>query len=358
MRKIIVSVRLSDILITIVIVFGFIILLTFVLGVNKGENKSEKNIKYIDSKPNAMKNSTQQNYIKQYNYLANSEVNIYLTKEDRIVAINIEDYIMGVVAAEMPANFEVEALKAQAVAARTYALAHMKDMGGNRCSKGKGAELCDSVHCQVYMKKKDRMRLWPQSKGEKYWSKIVNAVKDTYGQVLIYDGELVMNPYYFATSSGKTENAHEVFANGQSYLKSVNSPGEESAPKYKSNLIYSYSELWNILNKEYPDMKIGLNDLKSKVKILKRSEGGSVIEIKVGEVILSGMEFRFALGLNSANFKINFNDDNIEISCKGYGHGVGMSQWGANAMAKKGKNYNDILKHYYQGVEIEKINYK
>lgn len=284
------------------------------------------------------------------------KIKVYITNENKIEELYLEEYVRGVVAAEMPAEFDIEALKAQAVAARTYAVAHMDQYGGNKCNQGNGADICNTVHCQVYMDKDERLKGWPESKRGLYWNKITDAVKETVGQVLTYNGQIAMNVSYFSTSGGKTEDAVEVFASDSPYLKSVQSPGEESSPKYKSEENISYNELTDKLNKAYPNAKLSASKLKGQVMIVgSRSSGGSVKQIKIGNVTITGSQFRSALGLNSANFELKFNKNDITITTYGYGHGVGMSQWGANAMAKEGKKYDEILTHYYQGIDIEKL---
>ncbi|MFD3158243.1 stage II sporulation protein D [Haloimpatiens sp. FM7330] len=282
-------------------------------------------------------------------------INVYIHKKDKIEKMYLEDYVKGVVAGEMPANFGLEALKAQSVAVRTFALAHMSKFGGGRCKNAHGADICDTVHCQVYMSKDERIKKWPSKDAKKLWNKIETSVKNTSGQILTYNNELVLAPYYFATSSGKTENSVEVFSRAVPYLKSVSSPGEQNAPKFKSMKNYTYNEFVNAVNNVYPKAKISISNLKSAVKILERTEGGSVKKIKLGNECTSGVNFRKLMNLNSSNFNIVFSSKGVEINCMGYGHGVGMSQWGANAMAKQNKNYKEILLHYYKGTKIKNI---
>ncbi|MBM7870560.1 stage II sporulation protein D [Clostridium pascui] len=284
------------------------------------------------------------------------KVKVYRDKTKKIEEMSLEDYIKGVVASEMPAEFHIEALKAQAVAARTYAVTHIKSLGGSGCSKDKNADICDTVHCQAFMDKIDRMEAWPKDKGNYYWSKIEEAVNLTKGQVLKYNGEVVKGAYYFAISSGKTEDVKDVFSTSLPYLKSVESPGEEIAPKYKSTSIYSYYKLASIINEYFDKNIVSSSSLKTNIKIKSKTEAGGVKEMQIGSRTLKGSQFRTMLGLNSTNFVINFGKKDIQIVCTGYGHGVGMSQWGANVYAKGGKSYNEILTHYYQGVKIEQIN--
>lgn len=284
--------------------------------------------------------------------LVGPSIKVYITKEDKVEEMYIEEYVRGVVAAEMPAEFGLEALKAQAVAARTYALSHMEAFGGTKSKEGNGADVCDTVSDQVYIKKEDRLNAWPEKSKADYWNKITEAVVETSGEVLEYDNKLVMAPYYFAASSGKTESAADVFAENEPYLKSVDSPGEEIAP---TTTKFSYSSLTSKINSAYPKAALNSSKLKTQISIKSRTSAGSVKEIKVGNVTISGANFRRILGLNSSNFTLSFGLTGVDIICKGHGHGVGMSQWGANAMAKDGKSYKDILCHYYSGVEVKKI---
>jgi len=284
------------------------------------------------------------------------KIKVYISKENAVKEMFLEEYVRGVVSAEMPATFEVEALKSQAVAARTYALSHMSRFNGTRCKNANGADICDTVHCQVYKSKEERLSSWSESSRAEYWNKVTEAVSSTAGEILTYNGTLVLEPLYFAVSSGKTENGLEVFASNAPYLKSVDSPGEEKVPKYKSTVKFSYAYVVSIINKLYPKAGVSTKQIKSQVSVLKRTkETGSVSQIKIGNVTISGVEARRTFGLNSTNFTIKFSSKEIEFDCIGYGHGVGMSQWGANAMAKAGKKYYEILPHYYQGVKVEKI---
>lgn len=278
-------------------------------------------------------------------------VKLYDIKQDKVLEIPLEEYIVGVVSAEVQANFEVEAIKAQAVAARTFYLSKRL----NNCPKAHGAEICNSTHCQVYMSKEERMNSWSSSERESNWNKINEAVKETEGQVLTYDDELVRYPQFFSTSSGKTEDAIDVFSNDIPYLKSIDSPGEEISPKYEEAKEITYDEFVSKVNNSYNDAKMSSNNIESQINILSRTEASGIKEIKLGDKTISGVEFRKLFGLNSTNVEFEFNSGKIKLDCKGYGHGVGMSQWGANVMAKEGKNYNEILKHYYTGVNIDKI---
>ena len=285
----------------------------------------------------------------------NGKVKIYRKKEDKIEELDLEEYIMGVVASEVPANFNEEALKAQAIAARTFYM----NRRNNPCedAKNKGAEICDTTNCQVYMNKEERIAKWSSSQAEINWDKIKKAVLDTKSQVLTYDDLVLEYPQFFAISSGKTEDAKDVFSMDVPYLKSEESKGEEIAPKYKTTIEIPINEFVNKINTKYSTANLKKNDLSLLIKIESYTESGSVKEIKIGDKTLKGTEFRELFNLNSTNFKFDFEKDIVKINCIGYGHGVGMSQWGANAMAQNGAKYDEILKHYYSGVEIQKIKY-
>jgi stage II sporulation protein D len=287
---------------------------------------------------------------------ADGKVKLYHRDQDKVEELDLEEYIMGVVASEVPASFDEEALKAQAIAARTFYM--NKRNNPNKEEKSKGAEICDTTHCQVYMSKEERMAKWSKNEAESNWDKIQNAVLDTKGQVLTYEGSILEYPQFFATSSGRTEDAKDVFSIDVPYLKSEESKGEEIAPKYKTTAEISVDEFVDKINKKYVNANLKKSNVTSLVHIDSYTEAGSVKQIKVGSVTIKGTEFRELFNLNSTNFTLDFDKDIVRVNCTGYGHGVGMSQWGANVMAKNGAKYDEILKHYYSGVEIERIKYQ
>jgi len=348
MRRVFITTHLKNFLLLVIAFISFIVI-TSIIIVGVGDNKS------LNISRNSIIKSGEYKNIDKINQLPKiSKIKVFISKENKIKELSLEEYITGVVAAEMPAEFEIEALKAQAVAARTYALAHVDELGGTLCKNANGANLCDTVHCQVYTTREERLKSWPKSSGENYWDKIKAAVEGTEGQVLTYNNSLVMEPYYFATSSGKTENSEDVFSSSIPYLRSVDSPGEEETKNFKSIKIFGYNELSKIINNNYNNAKVTAVNIKKQIAIIDRTEAGSVKNIKIGSITMTGSKFRTMLELKSSNFKIVFNLKSVEIDCTGYGHGVGMSQWGANAMAKEGNSYKQILNHYYQGTIISK----
>lgn len=280
-------------------------------------------------------------------------IKVNITKENRIEEVQIEEYVKSVVSGEMLVSFDDEALKAQAIAARTYIAAKRL----RPCNIANGGDVCDTTHCQVYINKDVRLEQWG-SNAEEYWNKISNAVDNTKGMVLTYNNELVLYPQFFSTSSGMTENAVDVFSNSVPYLVSTESKGEEIAPKYETEFPFNIPEFVNKINDKYKEASITSENLKNNIEILSRSVAGGIKELRIGKTKVKGLDFRLALGLSSTNFEYVINENEIVFKCKGYGHGVGMDQWGANVMAKSGADYKDILTHYYTGVEISKLTFK
>lgn len=300
-------------------------------------------------------NTNVNNKVEEVNFVTlagNDVIKVHLTKEDKIIEVPLEEYVKSVVSGEMPASFELEALKSQAIAARTYVAAKR----ARPCNEAKGGDVCDTTHCQVYITKESRLEKWGD-KGNEYWAKVSEAVDATKGMVLTYDNELVQYPQFFSTSSGMTENAVDVFSSNVPYLVSTESKGEEIAPKFTSEFPFDISKFVSDINSKYKDAKISEGSLQNDIEILSRSEAGGVKEIRFGGVKVKGSDFRLAFGLSSTNFQFSISGNQIIFNCKGYGHGVGMSQWGANVMARDGKGYEEILKHYYTGIELKELKF-
>ena len=249
---------------------------------------------------------------------------------------DLEDYLVGVVLAEMPASFEMEALKAQAVVARTYTV---------RAKEGKGkhddGDICgDSTCCQGYLAPAD------YSGTEEALSKVRDAVRSTAGQVLIYDGNLI-EATYFSCSGGTTEDAVAVWGTDVPYLQSVRSPGEENATYYTDSVQFSVEEFASRLG---IDLTGKSSQWLGKVRY---TAGGGVESMIIGGLSFRGTELRKLLGLRSTAFSMKATEETVTITTRGYGHRVGMSQYGADAMALLGSTYGEILAHYYQGAELE-----
>lgn len=326
------------IIITIPIVFGIM------------SNSKYKGI----NKDSVKKNNLEKQKIDGGEMLSNlnrdfSMVKVFNEETNNVEEVSLEEYVKGVVSSEMPMAFGDEALVAQGVLARTFLINKMI----NSCTKAKAknADICNTTHCQVYRPANKNIERIGYDK-EKFSQRLNEAVDKTKGKVLAYGDVMIRYPQYFSTSSGKTENGIDVFKADRPYLKSVESKGEEESPKYKSEKKYTVNEFLNIVNKNYEKSSLTSSNIKKSVKIVSRNEGGTVKEIKINNISITGIEFRQLFELNSANFEIKISGNNVKIYCKGFGHGVGMSQWGANAMAKKGKDYKEILTHYFEGTEI------
>lgn len=240
----------------------------------------------------------------------------------------------------MPTSFDLEALKAQAVAARSYVLKKMEQ------NKEQDYDVVDTVMNQVYLDDATLKEKWKDKYEEKN-NKIKQAIVETKGEYMTYNNE-VIEAFFFSTSTGKTENSGEVFQTQLPYLKSVDSAwDEEVSPVFSQDNNLSLEEFYQKLNIEYnPNLKI---------EITKTTSTGRIKELKINDHEFKANDIYQKLNLRSTFFDIKQKDNQVEITTKGYGHGVGMSQYGALAMAKKGYKYQDILKYYYQGVEIKKL---
>lgn len=280
-----------------------------------------------------------------------AKIKVYVKAEDRIYETTRAQYLKEVVSAEMPASFESEALKAQAVAARSYLLSRLGAYEkGTPPPEHNGADICtDPAHCKAWISEAARRELWGGD-ADKNWRKISLAVDDTSGEVATCGGEII-SAVFHSTSSGKTENSRDVWGGEHSYLVSVDSPGEQDAPHFKSELTLTRDEFCRIAAENFA----GVDFTKGIIGNITRSDSGGIITIEIGGVPVRGTAFRTAYGLRSTNVQLcEQADGTVYFDVTGYGHGVGMSQYGANAMAKNGASYRDILKHYYTGIEIEK----
>ena len=284
----------------------------------------------------------------QYNYKEYNKIKLLHKKDKKIEEIPLDEYLLGVVSAEMPANFEQEALNAQALVARTYTIYSIK----RNKNKHEGADICDSsTCCQAWISKEDRLARWNEDVREEYWNKIVKAVNTTKGKVITYNGD-VIDAFFHSNSGGITEIPVNVWGGTNfPYLQSVQTSGEEGYSQYSSEVTLTQEELINKIRAKHSDFNIDISQQDS-VKILEYTEAGRVKNIQIGNLKLSGVEVRSLLGLKSTNFKIEINNGKVTFIVIGYGHGVGMSQTGADSMAKQGNNYEEIIKHFYTGVEI------
>ena len=246
--------------------------------------------------------------------------------------IDLEEYVIGVIAGEMPASFNMEALKAQAIAARTYAVYKMNNASANY-------DLVTDITNQVYITKEQMKENW-QDNYEYYYKKIKDAVDSTKDLIMTYNGNVICS-FYFSSSNGSTEEAKTVFGENKEYLKSVSSPEQSNITKVT-------------LTKQEFCSKLSLSCNEITINSIEKTQSGRIDTIVINNKSFKGTEVRTKLGLKSTDFEISILSSNIEITTKGYGHGVGMSQYGANTLANEGKTYEEILKHYYQNINIEK----
>lgn len=275
----------------------------------------------------------------KYNLITKTAVRIKRDKKNVIEVLPFEEYIVGVVAGEMPVNFENEALKALAVAARNYAYKKMQ------ANKEKEYDLIDTTANQVYLDLETLKNKW-NSDYIKNINKIRKSVYETIDEYVYYNDEII-DVFYFSTSNGKTENASYVFKTDKPYLVSVESPWDEKeSSAFKSKKVFEYNDFCD---------KMGI--ICSKPLIIKdilKSESNRIVSLNINGVNINAREMYVTLGLRSTDFEIEQKKDKLIFYMKGFGHGVGLSQYGANGMAKEGKTYKEILTHYYKGTEVKK----
>ncbi len=288
----------------------------------------KQEVKKEEPKQEASKEEPKQEVIPEHTW----EHPITIIHNGKSEKIELEDYVLGVVAAEMPASFHIEALKSQAIIARTYAL--------NLISKGN--ILTDSSTIQEYIDTNSMQNKWGSSY-QTYYNKIKNAVSSTKGETIKYNGRYI-DAVYHSTSNGYTEDSVNVWKNNIPYLKSVSSEWDKNATSYLREKNMSLDEFNRLLG-----INISSNE---EIEILSKTEGNRIDEIKLGDLTYTGLEIRTILNLRSTDFDININENNVILTTRGYGHGVGLSQYGANGMANNGYNYKQILEHYYQGVTV------
>lgn len=292
--------------------------------------------------------SQEENKQTSYDYGEYTSIKLWHAKTETIEEIKLEDYLYGVVSAEMPASFETEALKAQAIVARTYTIYKLQTSEG----KHGAASICDdSTCCQAWISKEDRFKRWEEAQRESNWNKIVNAVDSTKGRIVTYEGKAI-NAFFHSNSGGSTEIPLNVWGgSGYPYLQTVQTAGEDAYSQYQSEVELSKEEVIEKLKQNHPEVEINF-ELEDAIQVKEYTESGRVKTITFGNVNLSGVEARTLFGLKSTNFTIGIVENTIKFSVIGYGHGVGMSQTGADSLAKQGKNCEEIIHHFYTGVEI------
>lgn len=284
-------------------------------------------------------------------------ISVWLEDEQEIKELDFEEYVTCVVACEMPSDFDEEALKAQSVAARTYAMSKIIRSEDSPQQAHPETPVCDTTHCQVYKPEEELISIHEEGWDKEGMEKIKKAVEATKGQMLYYNGQLVTQPLFFSSSGGQTENSEDVFVSAYPYLVSVESPYEDEATHTDEEKRFTLAEMKQALAGDFPDRPTGTLNADN-IKIISRTEGGRVAQMTAGSATFKGTEIRTALGLSSALFSISFegsggeNGTTIVFTSDGSGHGVGMSQYGADGMAKAGSDYIQILTHYYTGTQV------
>lgn len=298
--------------------------------------------------------------------VAPEEVNLYFAEESPLILegfdenttvsllrttgqveyITLKDYLWGVVSAEMPASFPMEALKAQTVAARTYTLLRLAEGTGQ--NKHGGADLCeDSGCCQAYVDVSDRLGSWG---GDAlfYQAKIQQAVAETDGLSVLYEGNPI-DAVFFSSANGQTLDAQGVWGANLPYLVSVFSPEGENVPNFQTEVFFTWEEVREKITSAYPELLLG-EDVSQWILL---EEEGMVSQYKVGTATLAATQLRWVFGLRSSSFQITTTEEGALFSVTGYGHGVGMSQYGAQTMAEQGSSFDEILRWYYTGTTVE-----
>ena len=276
---------------------------------------------------------------------SDAELSIRLLVGEEVREMSSDEYLVGVVAAEMPASFEEEALKAQAVAARTYLRRYIEEG-----SRHEGADICaDANCCQAYLPQ-DRLRENWGDKYDAYIKKIRKAVSATDGEYLEYDGKAALAAFH-SSSAGQTESSADVWGEVP-YLVSVSSPEKaEAVPNFVSTLTQSELDFRDTLLHLKPEADF-TGPADTWIGETQYTEGGRVGSIVIGGVSFTGAEIRQLFSLRSTAFEIAKTEGGFSFTVTGYGHGVGMSQYGANTMAKEGSTYREILAHYYPGTTL------
>ncbi|MBP1948837.1 stage II sporulation protein D [Virgibacillus litoralis] len=313
-------------LITIILVIPTLVVVPFVA------KDGEKNVTVENDTPEQVEITMGKSPFSVAVMRANSE-----TVED----VPLETYVSRVVASEMPAKFEIEALKAQALAARTFIVNHLMQQGNS-----KGSDVTDTIYDQVYHNDKELREEWGSDYSWKI-NKIKKAVSETSGEILTYNNAPIQIAF-FSTSNGYTENSEDYWENEVPYLRSVKSPWDKNSPKFLDQKIFTMQEVESLLGVDLP------NNEKLAMEIT-RTESNRVDKLKMADQTYSGRKIREKLELKSSDFSIEQKNDHLIFTTKGFGHGIGMSQYGANGMAKEGKNYKEIVKYYYKGIEVNPL---
>ncbi len=274
-------------------------------------------------------------------------VNLAVRAEGRVYRFGLEEYLVGVVAAEMPARFELEALKAQAVAARTLAARRMKRFGGRGCQHFPGADFCDDpTEHQAWLSEESLRKRWPGWSFYGYYHQIKRAVQETSGIIMTYQNRPI-DAVFHSTCGGATASAKDIWNNEIPYLTRVKCNFDKHSPRYYNTFFFTWADL---------ERRFKLpGTLFKQIKAESVTAPGRVSTLSLGQRLIKGTEFRSKLGLTSTCFSWKTTDSGLSFSVTGYGHGVGLCQYGADGLAKKGWQFHQILKYYYRGISFSRI---
>lgn len=279
-------------------------------------------------------------------------VKVFIKNENKVIEIDVKEYLLGVLAAEMPATYHEEALKAQAVTAYTYLLYKQAEQKNNPDVTLNGADLSDdsSTH-QGYITANARQEKWGD-KTETYEKKLTEAIDAVSGKVITFEGKPIIAAFH-AVNSGVTQSAKTVWGGEVAYLQSVTSVGDKLSPDCTKTVAFKATELSEMLTSlENCELSGAAENWIGKIET---TSSGYVSDIEIGGETYSGLKVRDAIGLRSAVFTCEYKNGNFHFTTSGYGHGVGLSQYGADYMARQGSSWEEIIKHYYTGVEIENM---
>lgn len=330
----------------------YLVLLMIVLIIFPSIFTKKRTSKAVNNEQTISEKQENTEEIVKYDYSKFATIKLLHTKTNEITELPIDEYLYGVVSGEMPASYEFEAIKAQAIVARTYTLYQIIN------SKGKhgDADMCDNSNCcQAWISKEDRLNRWDEDVRDSNWEKITKAVDSTQGKIITYNNAPI-DAFFHSNSGGITETATNVWGGTNfPYLKIVETAGEDGYDQYSSEVEITKDELVNKLKEKHPETEINFDE-ENCIEIKEYTDSGRVRTIKFGNIQIAGTEARTIFGLKSTNFSFEINENAIKFKVIGYGHGVGMSQTGADSLAKTGSTANDIIKHFYDGIEISYIN--
>lgn len=329
-----------------VLLVALFLLIRLILAEPQSGQPKEQAVPTAEPTPVPTSVPTLPNIYVYYDWTETTQICVYDHRAGERRMMDLEEYVVGVVAAEMPAYYDFEALKAQAVATRTYTLYGMAHGG---CHTDPEADVCtNSKCCQAFTTSERMQKTWGNDYLDNYM-RVSKAVMETAGEVLVYNGKLC-DALYHACSGGQTENSENVYANAIPYLRGVDSPYED--PMREEDVDIGEDALVELIAAKYPESGITSENVRDEIEIRSAYESGRVKELRLGKITITGKQARSLFGLRSTMFTFRWGEEAIVFHTKGFGHGVGLSQNGANGMAKHGSDYREILLHYYTGASI------